>query len=391
MRTGGAFRALLVLLVISVSAAGVPPPENVLVSCRNAAVTVSWDYSKQQPETRFGVSIHGRDGIFDQTETTDRRIDLSYFVWGSQQHCLDFLYVQVKALQGSTWSENKTSNSFSFNNFMTVHTKCSLEFPPVDVDVDVDAGKATVTFDNPVHHYKEVKQVNRALPQFSFTISPVENGTKRGGDVGALCMASDPICRADVPLPEDVKPCFVLKGALFDGLGINSVTVRPTEEICATESVESQEVILAVILTTVALFFIIMGVLLICKVKAWTLKDKPGEKPCSLDSTRSSITSKDSGHSRKDSGLPETYEDRGADLDASHAERPFYLDRALSESSSQNDSGSAGSSEETDSVLLVSDKESEEEDTPVVSNYDRPHVHKMDMGDGDIVEGYGGN
>lgn len=40
----------------------VPPPTNVAVSCQNLKVTVSWEYSQQQPETSFRVHIKGATG-----------------------------------------------------------------------------------------------------------------------------------------------------------------------------------------------------------------------------------------------------------------------------------------------------------------------------------------
>uniref|UniRef100_A0A3P8S403 Fibronectin type-III domain-containing protein n=1 Tax=Amphiprion percula TaxID=161767 RepID=A0A3P8S403_AMPPE len=198
----------------------VPPPRNVHVSCQNAKVSVSWDYSKQQPHTIFRINISG------SSETTDHHFDLSHFVWKSEENYKDFLYVTVTAIQGDSQSEGVQSNSFSFNYLKTVDTQCSLDFPPVDVKED-ESG-ATVSFPNPVHFYKELEQtVNpNAAPVFQYIVSSVKNH--------CICSVYRvDTCKLDVPFPEGVKKCVRLKGTLFDSNFVNQLVVRETAEICA--------------------------------------------------------------------------------------------------------------------------------------------------------------
>lgn len=58
-------------------------------------------------------------------ETTDHEYDLSNCIWKSgDERYLKFMYVSVAAVQGGIKSEAEKSNTFSFNSFVTVDTKC---------------------------------------------------------------------------------------------------------------------------------------------------------------------------------------------------------------------------------------------------------------------------
>ncbi|XP_054865878.1 interferon gamma receptor 1 isoform X2 [Amphiprion ocellaris] len=239
MLPDGAFTVLL-LLVGGVSAVPVPPPRNVHVSCQNAKVSVSWDYSKQQPHTIFRINISGSSENWEVSRTTDHHFDLSHFVWKSEENYKDFLYVTVTAIQGDSQSEGVQSNSFSFNYLKTVDTQCSLDFPPVDVKED-ESG-ATVSFPNPVHFYKELEQtVNPdAVPVFQYIVSSVKNHTAYIRQFEENCMERVDTCKLDVPFPDGVKKCVRLKGTLFDSNFVNQLVVRETAEICAHVSADQR-------------------------------------------------------------------------------------------------------------------------------------------------------
>lgn len=397
MRRRGTWWALLVLLVSS--AAEVPDPENVTVSCQNAAVTVSWDYPEHQPRTLFRVwaSLEGRDII--GVETTEHRYDLTHLVWDRQEYYLEYLTVQVAALQGGNESDNKHSNSFSFNSLKVVDTSCSLELPPVEIAV---AGEtATVSFPNPIQHYRELRRTiaGHSEPLLMFTVSLIGNGSNLG-DNRYSCPARDILCKVDVSLPEDAELCVKLKGILFYSEGKRQVTFRETNQTCVSNSDGSHEETLAIVLTTVTISLCIMVAIFICKAKAWTMKTSkltnaldfpPGRhsnQVLSYDIVPNEKISQVSIVQRSKS-LSDTSDDESvgpADrrgLNRSDSTEAFYTQRPLSESSSQTDSDSAHCSVKTDRVSISSEGEPESR-----SDYDCPHVHLEDMGGGDFITAY---
>ncbi|XP_023124698.2 interferon gamma receptor 1 isoform X1 [Amphiprion ocellaris] len=407
MLPDGAFTVLL-LLVGGVSAVPVPPPRNVHVSCQNAKVSVSWDYSKQQPHTIFRINISGSSENWEVSRTTDHHFDLSHFVWKSEENYKDFLYVTVTAIQGDSQSEGVQSNSFSFNYLKTVDTQCSLDFPPVDVKED-ESG-ATVSFPNPVHFYKELEQtVNPdAVPVFQYIVSSVKNHTAYIRQFEENCMERVDTCKLDVPFPDGVKKCVRLKGTLFDSNFVNQLVVRETAEICAHVSAEVDVVMVTVILFCVLVFIIIVVVVYICKSNAWTMHvHKKDPEALRLDHWQengccypvhnevfskvyvqkwSSVSSEDDRDSKAGSDQP---------LSDSY----LYPDRRLSESSNQEledaemipegsgtDNDSADDSVKTECVSLGSEEDEQES----VSPYDSPQAVMLDLGDGDMVTGYKG-
>ncbi|CAN9510743.1 unnamed protein product [Ophioblennius macclurei] len=405
MRGRGAFRAplvlLLVLLVVAGSAlcaAAVPPPENVSLSCHNVMVTVNWNYTEQQPETLFKVSISGTEGRFSETETIDHHYNLSHYVWKSQDHYLDYISVRVTAVQGGHRSEDVEGKSFTFNYLTQAETKCVLDFPPVDVDISQDGGKATVSFSNPIKFYRELEQTaSGSEPMFKFSVSSFRNGTKDHGSFTGSCSAKDSICKAEVALSKGVKPCFKLEnGFLYMNEGIYSVKFKDVDEVCAEDSVGIPEAVLAVILTVFVLFLIIMGVIVICKAKAWTMKTGP--KPKCLEKTdpnpslkylcvesednKAISIAQDCKPLSEDLDDSQNCDNQSADSDESCSERSDYPEGSVSESSSQTYCGST----KTECLSVESGEEEVREESP----YDCPHVLVLDMGDGDMVTGYDG-
>ncbi|CAM9147855.1 unnamed protein product [Lampetra planeri] len=124
-------------------------------------------------------------------ETTEQEFDLSPFVWTSLESLLGFHFVSVAAMGGGRPSEN-TTRTFTFNKYKGANVVCtseagatfstssgrfsvsfpagSLDFPPVDVDVE--GSRATVTFPNPLHYYEPLKKVTRGNgATVAFTVS----------------------------------------------------------------------------------------------------------------------------------------------------------------------------------------------------------------------------
>uniref|UniRef100_A0A3Q3KTR0 Interferon gamma receptor 1 n=1 Tax=Mastacembelus armatus TaxID=205130 RepID=A0A3Q3KTR0_9TELE len=226
MQPGGAISVLLLIGGVSAVIAAVPPPEKVDVTCQNLKTTVSWDYSEDQPQTSFTVALGGSGRHFE-TNTTDHQYDLSHFIWGSEQQYMDLHYVTVTAIQGGNRSEPVESKTFSFNTLKTVNVKCELDFPPANLTVQESV--ATVTFQNPLHVYKELKEAVRDdSASIKFRVSP-------GGESDQTCSLTQKVCRYDVQLPEDGGMCVKLEGRLCNNNCLSWVVFKETK-ICPSDS-----------------------------------------------------------------------------------------------------------------------------------------------------------
>ncbi|XP_040001926.1 interferon gamma receptor 1 isoform X3 [Xiphias gladius] len=377
----------------------VPPPTNVTLSCQNLKTTVSWEYSKQQPPTYFSVRIGSSAGPYEN-ETADHRYDLSHFVWKTEEHYMGFHYVNVTAIQGSTKSLPVQSKSLTFNNLKTAHIKCALDFPPAKLTSE-DSG-TTVSFQNPLHFYKELKQANKLHKVFfEFNVSSDDRHFE------SVCSSEQIICKEVISFPEGVEECVTLKGWLGGEKSADRVVFRETGLICLSKSEEGNAEVTLTILLCVVILVICLITAAICKVRAWTMKLQSPPKALDLE-----LSNHGERHLRyntvattpisvvrliKANGSTENLQDSGLCSVLQHLTKSLYATGGLSEESSQRlkavglmseghgtDDDSADDSLKTECVSM----DEAEEETEPVSNYDRPHILQADIGDGDMVEVY---
>lgn len=383
---------VLLLLISGVSAVSVLPPTNVRVSCQNVKVSVGWDY-RTKPQI-FRGTLHPWNCTF---ETTDHEYDLSNCIWKSgDEKYLGFMYVTVAAVQDGIKSEAEKSNTFSFKSSGTVDTKCSLEFPPVKLELKEKM--PTVSFQNPLKFYKEMAQKDTREYKIDFTVKNEQ------GACTTSC-TDEKICQCNtVSFKEGVKKCVNVSGWLLVRTGAQQVEFKETET-CMVSPPQSgfNEMILAAVLSTLLLFVLIVVTACICKLKAWTfnpsdtlpssLKDSAGNQSkhppnptrphisrISVESLGSSQDDPEDTVLLKDTGQPADNSSAGSDYNPSnscYAERPHLDSSASDRSGTDDDSGD--DSVKTECVSI------EER-----SAYDCPHV-MMDMGGGDMVTGYTGN
>ncbi|XP_063331152.1 interferon gamma receptor 1 [Pelmatolapia mariae] len=389
---------VLLLLISGVSAVSVSPPSNVRVSCQNLKVSVRWDYRTKEPQTIFKGTLHPWNCTF---ENKDHEYDLSNCIWKSgEERYLSFMYVSIAAVQGGIKSEAEKSKTFSFDSLKTVNTKCSLEFPPVEIEAKEQM--PTVSFQNPLKFYNLAQKVTDEY-KIGFTVKNEQ------GAFPASC-TDEKICQCNnVSFKEGVKKCVNVSGTLLVRIGAQQVKFKETEKCTIRASTVPppqpgfSEVILAAVLSSLLLFVLIVVTACICKLKAWTfnpsdtlpssLKDSAGNQnkhppnPTRPQISRISVESLDSCQNDpeetvllKDTGQSADNSSAGSDYNPSnscYAERP-HLDSSDSDRSGTDDD-SGDDSVKTECVSI------EER-----SAYDCPHV-MMDMGDGDMVTGYTGN
>ncbi|XP_061581248.1 interferon gamma receptor 1 [Cololabis saira] len=384
-------------LISRVSSLIVPPPENVNVTCQNLNTTVSWNYSKDQPETTFRVNIIGRDGN-KAIETENHQYDLSRFVWQSQENYLDLYYVKVIAIQGGNQSEAVSSKTFSFDDLKTVDIKCVLDFP--NIEVTSDETQTSVEFQNPLHFYQQLKQaVKTDTRTFKFKVSPVGSA----GDFDGECNERQSFCKRDVQFSKGVEQCVRLTGSLYHSSRF-PIKFNETKKICATPS---DEILYwtAVILGSIFAVIILIVVIAICKVKAWTMQ-KAKQPVCLTDFNEQNKICKSVSKEKINalnytsheslSDLPNTQlpEDTASGSGSSDTEREELLDgcnrrrKEMAESltcgACGTDDDDAEGSQKTECISV----ESEDGDEIVASPYDFGHNETIDMGDGDMVTGY---
>ncbi|XP_037620472.1 interferon gamma receptor 1 [Sebastes umbrosus] len=392
----GVFTVLL--LITGVSTGIVLPPANVTLSCSNLNVTVSWDYSKPQPQTSFRVHIGGSAGEY-VNETTEHRYDLSHFIWASEDRYTGFHFVTLTAIEGGNQSEPVTSKTFTFNYLKPAHIKCELDFPPVDVDVNEKDSGVTVSFMNPLFFYRELKQaVKPDTASFQFTVSGA-------GDFERSCSAQQENCKSDIVLPDNKEKCVRLKGLLFAGNGVGQVQFRETGRICASKYTgKYTDVYIITLAIGLLVLAIVIGVIIIiiCKVKAWTMDIPSQPKPLIIDPllpnhrglkyvpvspTDISAVNVSVNKPCKNPSVSSEEDNDLQDVVAGFGSQPPDMscaEEGLQEGYLRDDDSaddSADDSVKTEIVLIVLEEEE-------VSPYDRPHALQMDMGDGDMVTGY---
>ncbi|KAM7010090.1 interferon gamma receptor 1 [Tautogolabrus adspersus] len=414
MLPDGTFRGLLLLLVSGVSAGIVLPPTNLTVSCDNLNVIASWQYSRQQPNTRFIVHFKGL-ARNDKKETTDHHVDLSQFVWESAERYMEVHYVSVIAILGENQSEPVRSQTFSFNELRTSHIKCKLAFPPVDLEVD--DSEATVSFKNPFYYYRELQQaVGKGAAIFEFNVT-----TADGKNVTGTCPVDQKKCRCEITYPEDMEKCVTLRGRLFDSKGIRYIEVfNETGPICP-DTTTAPHIILLLVLLIVTSMVVIGIIVSICLTKSWTMKKEEPSIPDFLmpgqDIKKPYFTVPENDYStvilmgkpRKNLSVSSEEDDNLQDSkDGSEVHVPDsnYGEGGLLENSSQqlelgcsrSDDDSADDSVKTEIFMIDmeeekdeeketgedEEKEHEEERSP----YDSPQNLQLNMGNGDTGKGY---
>ncbi|KAK5606933.1 hypothetical protein CRENBAI_012869 [Crenichthys baileyi] len=390
-----AFTALL-LIICGVSSVAVPPPSNVTVSCQNVQTTVSWDYNEHQPHTIFQVNITGSNPVRSfVANTTDHQYDLSHFVWESQEHYQAFLCVIVTAIQGGKRSETVRSKSFSFNMLKPVDIKCMLDFPLVRVLV-TEMG-ASVRFQNPLWFYNELKRTIKPDSVLKYTVSSAE-------EFEGSCHVTEANCKLDVTFRNGVEECVTLKGkVVLDSLGVNPIPFKETEKFCSEKTVEGV-IVLAVTLGSIFVVILIVAVVVILKVKAWTMNTvTPPTYLMNLegaDSQQTFCTISANPEKISPVSIFKPYESTkhlqtsNVGCDHDHPARGPYEGRerfqrnleAVGFISRANgtDEDSADDSVQTECVSISSTEEE-------ISPYDSPHFVTMDMGAGEMVTGYTGN
>uniref|UniRef100_A0A3Q4G865 Uncharacterized protein n=1 Tax=Neolamprologus brichardi TaxID=32507 RepID=A0A3Q4G865_NEOBR len=339
------------------------PPTNVRVSCQNVKVSVGWDY-RTKPQI-FRGTLHPWNCTF---ETTDHEYDLSNCIWKSgDEGYLGFMYVTVAAVQDGIKSEAEKSNTFSFKFSRTVDTRCSLEFPPVKLELKEK--KFTVSFQNPLKFYKEMSQKDTREYKIDFTVKNEQ------GACTTSC-TDEKICQCNtVSFKEGVKKCVNVSGWLLVRTGAQQVEFKETET-CTVSPPQCKCFYFYLFIGGVGQRLVVLGP---------THKHPPN--PTRPHISRISVESLDSSQDDpeetvllKDTGQPADNSSTGSDYNPSnscYAERP-HLDSSASDRS-RTDDDSGDDSVKTECVSI------EER-----SAYDCPHV-MMDMGGGDMVTGYTGN
>ncbi|KAM9363797.1 interferon gamma receptor 1-like [Symphorus nematophorus] len=331
MRLDGAFTALL-LLISGASAVIVPPPTNVVVSCQNLTVTVGWKFANQHAQTSFMVNITAlTSGHSESYRTGDHQYDLSAFIWKSEERYMDRHYVSVTAIQGGSQSESVNSETFGFNHLKTIGITCKLDFPPVKMKVK--DSRATVSFMNPLHFYRELKQADKLDGAFfDYSVASVKNSSHK-------CITK--YCECDIEFP-DAKQCVTLNGSLFTEDSGGEVIFRGSHPVCDSEPTVNSE-----------------------KENRTPQEDPQDSSACS-------------------------YLQRPADPFRDGQ----LLDSSSSQDEYRTDNDSADDSVKTECVSMNLEEEEEEQEVELEEgrllgrHYDRPHAFQVDIGDGEMATAY---
>ncbi|XP_073327931.1 interferon gamma receptor 1 [Pagrus major] len=436
MLLDGAFRALLLLVISGASAVIVLPPTNLNVSCKNLKVTASWEYSKQQPPTVFRVDI-GCAATTYVRNTTDHQFDLTSYIWASEVSYMDNFCVTVTAEQGSNQSEPVQSKTFSFNTEGTTDITCELDFPPVNLNSK--DSEATVSFENPLHFYREL-EVAKWSDGFTFKASINASNTSSQKDFKKVCTVTEHICKLEIPFLDGVEKCVTLSGLLFDSIGVGQISFRKPERVCVDDPAggdggdmspagasgaasaeqlakEDDLIVLSAVPLSLAAVIIVWIIICICKTKAWTMETEKIDLPDTLlldhsrpDLRYANVSITDvvpvtltGNRCQEEDESTDNLEDRSfcSDVEggfSASSNQKLEAARLMSEGYPTDDD-SADSSVKTECVSLRSDEVQEEEQQEVeeerepVRMYDRAHNLQVDdvqvdMGDGEMITAY---
>ncbi|XP_034544463.1 interferon gamma receptor 1 [Notolabrus celidotus] len=267
MQLDGAFRVLLIPLVLMIGAAAeiVLRPSNLTLSCDNFNVTASWKYSRQHPNTRFKVLVQ-RDNNDSEHETADQHFDLSPFIWKSKESYMEVHSVSVTAMLGENQSQPVQSKTLTFNSLRPADIKCKLAFPPVDLKGD--GLGVTVTFRNPLNFYKDLQKAGESGAYFWFNVT-----TAGGNSVTGTCLVNQEKCQREISFSEGEEKCVTLRGQLYDQIGARYVKFNETAPICFEDSTDFPEMILLAILLSATFIIVILIITAICLTKSWTMRE----------------------------------------------------------------------------------------------------------------------
>lgn len=354
----------------------VPAPENVTVRCGDQRPVVSWDYRPQQL-TNFNVHLLGSGQRFS-AQTVDHELNLSDFVWNSSEQMFNYLYVAVTAEQGLNQSKPSESPSFSYNLHKTVAVTCNLKFPPVTLTVE--GAEATVSFENPLHFYKELRTI-KDYSKFDITIIIAKRS-----EHDRAC-GQTPVCKFSVNLPEDAEPCVNLSGVIGHGnYGQEQISVQLIGPVCATATTDLLWVVAVVIFV---LFIVLISLITfgVCKTRAWDLTKIPTPQTLALNLQNPTLSMHQSEtvySSVQITGTrPRTIEDPESPCPESSHRVQEDEDRVLIPPPDLcEDQDESAESTKTETLSLHSSSSEIE-----VSNYERRHPVEVDMG-GDMVTGY---
>uniref|UniRef100_UPI0037E92AD8 interferon gamma receptor 1 n=1 Tax=Semicossyphus pulcher TaxID=241346 RepID=UPI0037E92AD8 len=398
MLLAGAF-TVLILVVSGVSTGIVLPPTNLTVSCHNLDVTARWEYSRQQPQTRFRVHIRGAAGEY-QNETTYHHFNLSHFVWKSEERYREVHVVTVTAVLGGEQSKPVQSNTFTFSDSRPAELKCKLPFPPVDLKVD--DSEASVTFRNPLHFYRQLQQAEK-LDSVSFEFDVT---TADGKSVTHTCPVDQENCQREVLFPEDGEKCVTLRGWLYNINVGRNVAFNETGPICPDTSADVLVIVFVVLLSSVALIITVITIC-ICLTKSWTIKKNEPippmslrpvlvhrEKYCTVPEEDFSVVRLVENPPPRSPSVSSDDDDLQGGGDGSNVKHPdgCYADGGLLENShqeleagySREDDDSANDSVKTECVTIDLEEEEDQQEEEERSPYDCPHNLQFDEDDGNM-------
>ncbi|XP_047434497.1 interferon gamma receptor 1-like [Mugil cephalus] len=371
----GSFAALLLLVTgVSAVSGSVLPPTNVTLSCQDFKVTASWAHSRPQASFKVKLNSNIREGLHGN-QTREHHYDLSHIFWAQNSCFMDICFVTVTAVEGDEESDGVDSNTLSFDDLETSLKRCRLGFPRVDVDAH-DSG-ATVMFSHPVRYYKELK--DKKLPKFKFNVSIDTEDQTQKRQFDATCNDEEDICKLDVTFPEGSKKCVKLRGWLKDRLGVGEIVFRETDRICAPLLTEIQKIILLVVLLLIFVLALAAIVAYFCFTSASSGSDMP-------DSLKFECTGQVIDVKQPLIPNPEPSEYLKVSVEKRNSKEPELTESISSCRENPEEDRAYGTDSSAGSL-----ENDEAEGSGWEDHYDRRHQPlELDMGDGDMIEGYRG-
>ncbi|XP_034740106.1 interferon gamma receptor 1 [Etheostoma cragini] len=210
-------------------------------------------------------------------------------------------------------------------------------------------------------------------------------------DFDGFCKKEQEKCNLTIPFPEGGEKCVRLKGRLFDQRGVSSVLFRQTGDICATRSTElSMMIVLAVVLSVILFAVTTVIIIVICKVRAWTMK--PRGLPSSLVDFKAADNPRDGDYdpvSHTDYSLLTVVPAEPCKTTSVSSEDGDSLtEDRLTEDSCCCSEGELGEGYGGDLEEEEEEDDEEDEPSPYDCQHNLPHNLQVDMGDRDMATGY---
>ncbi|XP_055014654.1 interferon gamma receptor 1-like isoform X2 [Boleophthalmus pectinirostris] len=377
-------------LLVGLGAPGhglVPAPEKVMVQCSDHRPRVSWTHDPHDPHdphspTLFTVELRVNGKSF-VNQTHDHEFDLSDFVWSSEEQMFEYMFVQITATRGPNQSAKSRPISFSYKLHKVVDVKCHLTFPPVSLVSD--GVGATLTVENPLHFYKELKLIQRSA-EFELSIS-----IKNRDEVRDKCEEKD--CKHYLDFPDDWDSCVNLTGLIIKGN--EKIEVRHTGPVCATAPSAAALWLVAVLSVVVLVVVIVSLATAICKVKAWVfpktptpqaLVPNPSNQKVLFPSAETVYSSVHISGSKPGPKLHDPESPESEDVQTEHQVLIRTEDVRKDSAWYRDYQDESGESTKTETVSINS---LDSDEIPATNYERRTHNVNMDL-DGDVVEGYMG-